>query len=303
MWLHAAWTATALAAVVAAIVLPRLLSPSPPLVQSPSSVDSSGGAPLQVAIARTPGGPGEWANWARVVKHVSDEVGRPASLRYLSEEDKAAQVLTDEPADIAFVCAHTYLDLKDSGTVVGLASPLIDGAESDTMMLVVRDGSPYRTLKDLREARLAVSERTSLGGYAYAQWLAKREGVALDELFGEVRLGDTQEENLRDLIAGEIDVTVVNDAQVEPGRLKNLRVVERSPAMGPPPVVVPASTDEKTRDALLKALLSFDAAALPKGARITGFVRLDPADYVFSDELRRACEHHTTDAPRSGLGE
>ena len=34
-------------------------------------VDTSGS--LTVAVARTPGGPEEWANWGRVIKHISDD--------------------------------------------------------------------------------------------------------------------------------------------------------------------------------------------------------------------------------------
>ncbi|MHB9002927.1 MAG: hypothetical protein ACYC6C_02515 [Coriobacteriia bacterium] len=54
-------------------------------------VDTSGS--LTVAVARTPGGPEEWANWGRVIKYISDELGQPMTVRYLSQEDEAAEVV------------------------------------------------------------------------------------------------------------------------------------------------------------------------------------------------------------------
>ncbi|MDZ4064641.1 MAG: PhnD/SsuA/transferrin family substrate-binding protein, partial [Coriobacteriia bacterium] len=229
----------------------------------------------------------------RVIKYLSEELHRPVTVRYLSKEDESAAVISSEDIDIAFVCAHTYLDLTDSGAAVGICTPIIDGEHTSQMMLLVRADDPAASFKDLADSAAAASDKSSLGGYSYLQYLAGEHGVRVDEYFSELRMGETQETNLRDVIAGDLRVTVANSAQTADWDLSKLKIIEMSPPRGCPPVVVSSDMDPDLRERVRRILLEMNTdTLLPSDSHIDGFVELEHADYAFADTLRRACGSH-----------
>ncbi len=261
--------------------------------QQDESSAVSGGEPLVVAVARTPGGPTEWANWARVIKEMSEELGVPVSVRYLAKEEEAATVIASEDIDVAFLCANNYLRLRDEGVMTGLCSPVIDGDHMTTSMIVVSAEDDAECLEDLEGAVVAASDKSSLGGVAYLTTACDALGATPEEYFAEVRMGETQEANMRDLLDGSVRATVINSAQVAAWDLSGFKVVERSRPFGTPPVAVAADMDPELTAQIREFLLSFDSETLPEESNIGGFVALDDADYEFAEILRYACGDHT----------
>jgi len=272
------------------LALPRLSSET----SEKSGVSSEGN--LIVAVARTPGGPGEWSNWARIIRVLSDELDVPFTVRYLSKEDEAARIIAEDKVDIAFVCAHHYVDLVDDDACEGIATPVIDGSTTSRSLLVVRTDDPARGIEDLAGSLVAVSDKSSLGGYAFLSYLLQQRGTQAEDYFSELRLGETQEQNLHDVLAGDARATVINSAQTASLDLSGVRVIEESEPFGCPPVVVRADLDPELRDRIQQALLGMDMGViLPEDSAIDGFERLDPAEYEFARELRGACAHHAED--------
>lgn len=248
---------------------------------------------LDVAVARTVGGPAEWTNWARVIKYLSDELEVPLNVRYLAKEDEAADVIVESDVDIAFVCAHHYLDLTEAGEVEGVCVPVVDGSTTTRMWLIVRADDAAERMEDIRGSVVAASDRSSLGGYAYLTYLCDARGLTPPEFFSEVRLGDSQEANMSALRAGEIRATVVNSAQVVSWNMSEFRVIEESPPFGAPAIVVNSHMSDTLRERIAGILLNMDVAAqLSKDSAIDGFEPIDSADYDFARVLRDACGHH-----------
>lgn len=292
-WLVGAVIATAIAfAVVAGLLLG--LARTPWVESTPAMLElSESSNALKVAVARTPGGPSEWSNWARIIKYLSEEIGRPVSVRYLSEEEIAAEVIAETDVDVAFICAHHYLDLRDDGEIVGLCTPVLGGDTTGSMLLIVRADDPAETFMDLEGSPVSASDKSSLGGYSYLQYLAEQSGVELVDFFTDVRLGDTQEANMRDVLEGLTRATIVNSVQVLAWDMDDFKTIEQSPPVGSPPVVVDEEMSDDLRQEILDVFLGLDPETiLPEGTRIEGFEPIDDSDYAFSDELRQACGHH-----------
>jgi ABC-type phosphate/phosphonate transport system substrate-binding protein len=295
---HRWFQVAVLATIIAIAVLVVLFAGLVPDADSASRPDAetvsppASGESLVVAVARTPGGPTEWSNWARVIKHMSEELGLPVSVRYLSKEDEAADVIAEEDIDVAFVCAHQYVELRERGSVTGLCSPVIDGDHMTTTMLVVSADDEAESFEDLQGSVIGASDKSSLGGFAYLSNLCAERGVNPYEHFAEVRLGDTQERNMRALLDGEIRATVVNSAQVVAWDMSGFKVVESSRGFGTPPVVVDSDLDPELESRIRAFLLSFDDELLPSESYISGFVKLDEGDYAYAEVLREACGQH-----------
>jgi phosphonate transport system substrate-binding protein len=293
-WLVAAIVVTVLGAVALAVAVTGLFGGNEPDA-SAETVAVAGEEPgaLLVAVSRTPGGPGEWENFARVIKYLSEELQRPVAVRYITEEEVAADVIRDEEVDLAFVCAHIYLDLLEENEVEALVTPIVDGTTDTRAMIVVRDDSDLQTWEDLRETAVAASDKSSLGGYAYLQWYAEQQGVELREFFREVRLGETQEANLRALAEGRVEATVVNSVQVVHRDMSEFRTLQESEPFGAPPIVATNRLDPEISAQVKEALIAFDAESrLSEDSAIDGFVAAETVDYSFEEILRHVCGDH-----------
>jgi ABC-type phosphate/phosphonate transport system substrate-binding protein len=291
-WLHAAFVATVVGLVLMGIDLAGLLQlpPEARLSDAPP-VDTTGS--LIVAVARTPGGPDEWANWGQVIKYISDELGQPITVRYLSHEDEATEVVLGEDIDIAFLCAHQYVDLLDQDAVVGVATPIIRGSSLTQHLLVVRADDPIQDFAALEGSTFAISDKSSLGGFAYLAYLTAQLEMKPAEFCGELTLGESQEQNMRAVLQGAVRATVVNTAQIGSWDMSRFRVLERSESIGCPPVVADAQLEPEVRDRIREILVSCDTEALlGTASAIDGFKVLDPLEYDFVYVLRDACGHH-----------
>ncbi len=293
-WLRVAVIVTVACVALLALEFVNLLS-LPTLEDGrPAAIDvkDARGA-LTVAVARTPGGPGEWSNWAKIIRTLSEDLEIPVTVRYLSKEDEAAAIIERDRIDLAFVCAHHYVDLADKGVCEGVCTPVIGGVTTSRAQLVVRKDDPAQSVDDLAGSVFAVSDKSSLGGYAYISYLLKQRGHKTEDYFAELRLGETQEQNLHDVLAGDVRGTVINSVQCASLDLSGVRIIEESEPFGAPPVVVRSDMDPELRQHIADALLGMDMSViLPAGSAIEGFEVLDPAEYEFARELRGACGHH-----------
>jgi len=292
-WLFVAIGVTAVCLIVLALEFANLLSLPTVGSQASSQLAPIPEGALVVAVARTPGGPGEWSNWAKIISELEADLGTSLTVRYLAKEDEAAKIIAKDRVDIAFVCAHHYVDLSELGASDGLVTPVIDGSSMSRSMLVVLADDEAQGIEDLKGSVVAVSDKSSLGGYAYLSYLVKQHGAEPGGYFSELRLGETQEQNLRDVLEGKARATIINSAQIGSLDVSGVRVIEESEPFGCPPVVVRSDMDSALKAKIRSALLEMDMeSVLPAGSAIEGFEPLDPAEYAFARELRGACSHH-----------
>ena len=223
-----------------------------------------------------------------MLAYLSDRLGRPFETRFVEKEEMAPAAVK-AGSDIAFVCAHTYLTLEKQGVVKGIATAQVQGRSTTAQMLVVDARSPFRTLEDLRGARMGASDKSSLGGYAYLCLLGDKEKFDPEAYFSGVQLGDTQEHYVSEVLAGKLDATVVSRAQMSPESLAKLRVVVQSAEVGLPAVVVDASMEASLAARIQEILLSPELRSMLGTGALEGFVPLRPEDYTFAEELTNAC--------------
>jgi len=244
------------------------------------------GVPLTIALARTPGGSLEWRTYAYAIERMGRAVGRPMRVRYVDTPSSMEELLRTGRVDAAFTTTYDYLRVADSAGVTLVASPVIDGYTKDAAVLVVRAGSGFGALADLRGRRIGVTDPTSLAGYAYLLWLAEGEGI---DVASSLRLvpGDSQEQNIRALRAGEVDAVVVNRSQLASWDAAGLSVVRTSPEFGMSPFVTGSTIDPATRDAMQRALLSMRPPSDVAATSVGGFSMPDERDYDFSRILLR----------------
>ena len=250
------------------------------------SVETHSGLPMTIVIARTAGGPSEWRTYARAIKRMSDATDRPMRVRYVADRAEVARLIRGREVDAGFLCTACYLEIADEDGISLVATPRIAGRVKDAAVLVVKGSSPYRSLKDLDGRRVGVATPSSLAGYKYLYWLAQREGVDVARSLNVVR-GESQEENVGALLAGDLDAVVVNRSQMALRDQSDLRIASESPEYGMPPFVTGATVDTKTRNQMKQALLSMRPSMEQTRAVVEGFSEVEVSDYEFARQLSK----------------
>ncbi|MDY0087403.1 MAG: PhnD/SsuA/transferrin family substrate-binding protein [Coriobacteriia bacterium] len=241
------------------------------------------GEPLHLGVARTPGGPAEWITMARVFAHMQRELSRPIVVHYALSSDNQIRMFEAGELDIALMSTLAYLDLENTGLIEPVAIPTIRNRPLDAAVIVVPYDSDAVSIEDLRDMRFAVSP--DLAGASFAYWLLDRTGVNPVGFFAETPAG-VQDENLARLANGEVDGTSVRISALAHWPENTFQIIEHSPDLGMPPIVVSTSLDAETivliRDSLLNAA---SRGILPEGSAITGFGTPGDTDYDFAREL------------------
>lgn len=250
------------------------------------AADAPSGKPLTIAIARTAGGPSEWRTYARAIQRMSEATGRPMRVRYTMTRRDVADLLRSHEVDAGFLCTNCFVELADEGGISLVAAPMIAGERMDAAVLVVRDSSPYSSLKDLAGHRVGVTEPPSLAGHTYLYWLADRDGIDVARSLDVVQ-GESQEHNVKALLTGEVDAVVVNRSQLALWNHADLRIVSTSPEFGMPPFVTGSTVDTETRAAMKRSLLSTPASPRSSRSLVQGFAEVSVADYDFAQQLVR----------------
>ncbi len=286
-WLLIAVASTAVAAVFLGYSLFQVYSGLEPGASSSASVAEAPDAePLVLAIGRTPGGQAEWSNYVVLLRFMQDRLGRPIRVRYIADREAVSSIFEDGEVDGGFLCTRSYLVLEQEGLVRAIAVPVTNGASTENAMIFVRADSGLTSFEDLKGRSIAISSKTSVSGAAYLYWLAEQKGVSVQEYFDVIDVSPTQEEGLRKLAKGTVDAAVGCSTEARSFPAGTFRAVATSPEYAMPPFVVSTSLDQATADAMLEALLDFDARSeLPSDSVLGGFQRVSDSDYHFSRVL------------------
>ena len=284
----------AIASTIVAVVLGTglllgLYGPLKGIAAGPQAKDTapSAGTPLIVAVARTPGGPGEWSTYAAVFAQLQRDLDRPVLVRYLLDRTSVVDLVGSGKVDLAMVTVNMYVNITNSSDATLVAAPIVDSEKNSSYVLVVSGDSDYKDLDDVRHARLLLPV-ASVATHSFATWLFRGDPSAMSEHFSEVVTGGSQENNLRALAAGETDATCVNRTDLAGWEPETFRVIAESPEFGMPPIVARPGLDDATVSAVQRSLLSaVKRGILETRAGVDGFFIPSDSDYDFVRTLVR----------------
>lgn len=278
---------SAIVVLVSSALITSFFASAMPRTTTPAlDAGAAKGKPFIVALGRTPGGPSEWRTYLSALARVGEAIERPVRVRYVESRSALTRLLLTGQVDAAFVCTYCYLQVADKPGVSLVAAPVIAGRTMDAAVLVVRADCGCRSLSDLRGRRIGVADPTSLAGTAYLLWLADQHGMDATSSLVLVRR-DSQEENIRALLRGEVEATVVNRSQLASWPGAGLRVLATSPEFGMPPFVTGPTVDGATRDLVQRALLTMRPSSETTPTSIEGFAAPKSGDYDFARVLEK----------------
>lgn len=202
--------------------------------------------------------------------------------------------------DGAFCCGLPYVRQADrpSPPVRLLAAPVMAAKRyADRPVyfsdVIVRAGSDFQTLADLRGATFAYNQTTSFSGYVLAQYHLLTLGETFDFFGSRVATG-SHAGSMDAVEAGGADCAAIDSVVLEtelrqrPERAAAWRVVASLGPAAMPPAIASTRLDPETHAGLRQALVEMhttsEGAAILRQSGMQRFAAVTDADY---DDIRR----------------
>jgi len=223
--------------------------------------------------------------------YLIEALGEPVTVVQRSTYFEINELLRSGDLDVAFASTGAYV-LNGGGLEV-VAVPERDGETAYRAVCVVNEDSDVRSFEDLRGAAFGLGDPLSLAGRLYTQARLRELGSTPDEFFGHTFQVEGHDALLR-LVAGRsVDAACVSSAALDRMAHDDVdvaaacRLLEQSPPLAAPPVVVSQHADPDLRAALRKALLAMDTHPAGRAALSElGYDRfIEPSPDLY-DELR-----------------
>lgn len=250
--------------------------------------------PLRITVAPILSPSLASANYQPLVDYLSKKLDRPFQLVQQKTYGETTEVLRYGAVQTAVICPGALLRTEREKVPLEIVAVPVyaDGMEYRTLV-VVRADLPAAALPQLRGRAFAYTDRSSLMSYIYTlSWLLDHR-LDPDHFFSRTVFTHSHDNSLRAIMDGLADAAAVNNVVYESELRRNpewgrmLRVIHRSPPLGPPPVVVPASIEPILRERIRQAFIGM--ADSPDGRETLaslGIERFEPPSPGLYDAAR-----------------
>jgi phosphonate transport system substrate-binding protein len=203
-------------------------------------------------------------HYKELVVYLSDKLNIPIVFKQRKTYSEINELLEADELDFAFICTGAYQKIKKSPHIEMLCIPIIDNEPFYHAYVIVNDKSNFRKIEDLRHATFAYTDPMSNTGYDYINSLLKSKGEKPKSFFKSTVFTYGHDNSILAVAENGADGASINSliygyyAKFDKEKLKNIRIIHKSPNFGMPPFVVNTSLDAKTREALRIVLLNMN---------------------------------------------
>ena len=220
--------------------------------------------PLRVAVAAVISPKGTVESYSDLLAYMGRKLNRRVELVQRQTYAEVNDLVKNGDVDMAFVCTSAYVVGQRDFSMELLVAPQVNGATVYYSLLIVPADSPARSLADLRGKVFAFTDPMSLTGRVYPTSLVKSLDGSPESFFSRVFFAYSHDNAIKavaDHVAdgAGVDSLVYNyliarDPTIE----TRVRVLDRSPAFGIPPVVVSPNLSPQLKETLRELFLQMD---------------------------------------------
>jgi len=268
---------------------------APPATARPAAA----GTKLRFSVAAMFSPQGSLTSYSRLFALMAERLGVEIEFVQRRTYREVNDLLATGQVDAALICTGGYLELArvSPGRVEILAVPVVGDVSTYHSYVIVPTSSRAATLADLHGRRFAYTDELSLTGRGYPIHWLRRSGVDPAAFFGTVQFTQSHDRSVEAVARGVVDGAAVDsliyDEMVarRPDLSGAVRILDRSPPFGSPPVVASTAVPAERRAAIRAVLLGLDRD--PEGRRALaaiGFDRFAPPSPSLYDGARAVME-------------
>ena len=245
--------------------------------------------PLRVAVGAIISPKGTIESYSPLLVYLSKKLNRPVELVQRRTYLEVNDLVEHSEVDMAFVCSGPYVEGHDSFGMELLAAPQVNGKTTYNSLLIVPVSSQAQSITDLRGKVFAFTDPISLTGRLYPAYLIQQLGSTPETFFSRTFFTYSHDEAIRAVASGLADGAAVDSMVYEytltsdPSLAEKVKVIQRSPDFGIPPVVVSPLIRPQVRAELQTLLLDMasdpEAKAALSSIGIERFVTIEDSAY------------------------
>jgi|WetSurSiteA1Bulk_404760.scaffolds.fasta_scaffold12778_2 phosphonate transport system substrate-binding protein len=230
-----------------------------------------------------------------LIEYVAGKIGRKPVPVYRPTYSETNDLVRYRRCDVAVVCTYPFIRGEREFGMQALVVPRVKGTTTYQSFIVVPQSSPAKSLLDLRGKRFASGDIMSTTGWLFPAMTLMKSGENPAHFFGDLVLTGSHDKSVRAVIDGFVDGAAVHGivldlmAAEDPSILKKIKIVEKSPPFGIPPIVAHPDLDPSLKQAIVSVLL--DMHNDPIGKKILEKLQIEqyvlPEKGLFND-LRQA---------------
>jgi phosphonate transport system substrate-binding protein len=204
-----------------------------------------------------------------LVSEVGRRIGRKGVSIQRGNYSEINDLLEQGRLDCALVCTGAYLAGRRKFGMEAIAVPSIGGATTYNSVIIVREASPHRKFEDLKGRKFAFVDPLSNTGRLYPVWRILKLGASPADFF-DYQYTYAHDRSIAAVRMGVVDGAAVDELilnhlrESDPSKVTNLRIIERSPAFGAPPLVVNPDCPHEFRTRIRDAFLSLSSTKTGK---------------------------------------
>jgi len=243
-----------------------------------------------------------------LIDYLNTQLTKKVVLEVLTQEEMDLKIKNKE-LDIVTTNPTHFLVIRQNEHLSGAIATLISKSNDIPItslagVILVRNDSPIKTIKDIKEKRIAAPGLKNMGGFRAQAYEIYLNGIDVVKDNKKIIITEIHRNAVQKMISGEVDVAFVRDGiyeqMVKEGTLKEgeVRVINEQKDIKHPfkistklypewPVFSLPYADTQDVKKVLSALLAFDSNSIyAKKSDIYGYTL--PADYLVVEDLARA---------------
>lgn len=255
--------------------------------ETPSN--SAANSTLRIAVAAMISPKYTYKYYLELLHLIGTRMGREVEFVQKKTYAEVNEMLKQKQLDLAFICSGPYVTgRKDFGLEI-IAVPVCHGEKVYYSYFITAQESGLKSFEDLRGKTFAFTDPLSNSGYMVPVYYLARRGETPEGYFEKTFFTHSHDNAIQAVANGLADGAAVDSLIFEFMRVQNpeltarIRIIDKSPPYGNPPVVVPPSTDPTIKLMLKKIFLSVhedpQGKKILENLRIDRFVEGNDADY------------------------
>lgn len=185
--------------------------------------------------------------------YLSHTLQRPVSLKLSPNMGGAINEVSTGAVQLTYLTPVAYIKAHEKGGAQLVAKTVTNGKGSFNLMIVVKQDSPIKTVKDLAGKDFAFGDEKALLQRA----TVVGAGMPLEKL-GSYKFIGHYDNIVRAVISGDFDAGILKDTMAYKWEGKGVRILYRSPDLPPYNISASRSLSAKTLAELRKAFLLLD---------------------------------------------